>query len=389
MIIDILNLKGEKIIMLKVLEILDKIESELDLEAVENIKDNMKQVINYNNKNKMYLKINFPVESLEGYSIKEAFEDSEKMMVNELIGSCYSTIKQYRKAGFGSLPMIRANYGVGIMPSILGQSFRILENNLPWVDHVDSTDDIKSIIEKGVPKIKTGLGLKVFETHEYFKDQLRAYPKCQKAIPIYHPDLQGPFDIAHLIWGSDIYYALYDEPELIHEFMQLITETYIKAMKEFKKQINDEYEDCCYHWGNLYKGKIVLRNDSTVNVSKDAYEEFIKPYDEQILAAFEGKSTIHYCGRADQWVQSMLDCKGIGAINFGQPPNLIFGTDFLSKIYGKCSEKRIANIDYDLPNFGEIEDVIKAKYINGGIYKTTVSSSEEADRIYDRISRQD
>ena len=43
----------------------------------------------------------------------------------------------------------------------------------------------------------------------------RQYPKIGKYVFIYHPDLQGPMDICEVVWGSTIFYAAYDEPELV------------------------------------------------------------------------------------------------------------------------------------------------------------------------------
>ncbi|MEA4888397.1 MAG: uroporphyrinogen decarboxylase family protein [Clostridiaceae bacterium] len=322
--------------------ILKYLEDNLDADHLNDSRKRYKQSFSYQGTGDMPLRVTYPDSRFERYSYGETVQDMEKMLVNELITAASACALKD-----DALPMIRANYGVGILPSLFGVQCRVLENNMPWVDPVKNIDGIRSILHSGVPDIHSGLGKKVFLTHEFYQEVLAKYPVCQKLISIYHPDTQGPFDTAHLIWGSDIYYALYDEPELVHELLELICDTYIRFIKAVKADINDEAEGFVCHWGTLFRGGIVLRNDTSVNLSKELYEEYVRPYDEKLLEAFGGGS-IHYCGRADQWVFSMMECKNLFGMNFGQPQNLVFGYDFLDKIYKTAKSKKITITDYGI-----------------------------------------
>ena len=355
-------------------EILQYLEGNIDLEHIDKTKQCLSKVMNYQKTDYFPVKVGYPNNRFIPYPYPEAFADMEKMMCNELIATIGGI--ELKDA---TVPMIRANYGVGTLPSLFGLHCRLINNDLPWVDHLSSTDKVKELIDRGVPDLRDGLGARVLETHEYYRMVLERYPKCKKGIPVYHTDLQGPFDVAHLIWGSDIYYALYDYQDVVHELMNLVTETYIVFMKQLKKTINDEWEDCNYHWGTIYKGSVVVRNDSTVNLSKDMYEEFVRPYDERILKKFGGGS-IHYCGRADQWVFNMMECEGLGALNFGQPPNMIFGFDFLDKIFGKAKEKKIPIISYIMKK-GLIEDILSSGYTTGVTFSIGADNRAEAQKI--------
>ena len=153
------------------------------------------------------------------------------------------------------VPCIRANYGSAILRSLFGVNYRIMNEGLTWTEGVGSSEKIKEILDKGVPDLRAGLGARVIDTQIYYAEKLGHFPKCQKYIHIYHPDLQGPFEVAHLIWGPDIYYALHDEPDLVHELLDLVTTTYIAFMKELKKTLNDEEDEFCCQWNTLYKGK--------------------------------------------------------------------------------------------------------------------------------------
>ena len=209
------------------------------------------------------------------------------MMYNELLASlCTFEIKDY------SMAMIRANYGVGTLPSAFGAESVIAGDNMPWVKHL-SKDEIKAIIANGVPDSDAGFGKRIVETYEFYKETLSKYPKCNEVIRLFHPDFQGPLDLAHMLWGSDIYMDMYDEPELVHDLLKLVTETYIDRMKKIKPYLNDETDGFNFHWSHLYPGSIVLRNDSAVNLSNDMYKEFAMKYDDMIYDAF-GKASMHF-----------------------------------------------------------------------------------------------
>jgi uroporphyrinogen-III decarboxylase len=364
--------------MKRIGEILSYLEEHIDEEHIAKVKERSKKALTYQNPDKPVLRICFPCDTFVGYPYDEVFNDMEKMMVSELVE--YSNAADLKD---DRIPMIRPNYGVGVLPSLFGIKSRVVGNNLPWVDHAESIDKIKDILNKGVPDIKSGMGGLIFDTIDYYREQLSGFPKCSRLIPIYQPDLQGPFDVVHLIWGSNVYYALYDEPELVHELLKLVTETYIVFLRELKKVINDEYDSFHYHWGILLPGHIVIRNDTAVNLSGEMYEEFVKPYDEILLREF-GTGTIHYCGKAEQWIFSMMECENLRALNFGQPPNMDFGMEFLNKIYGKMKEKNLGIVNYELDK-SIIQDIAKSEYILGVTYQTTVKNKKEAVELCKKL----
>ena len=360
-------------------EVLRYYEDNLDPEHIQKVKQRIKKAMEYGQTDGLSIRTGFPCTRFRGRPYSEEIMDMGTMLFNQLV-----SFQQITEVKDDTLPMIRANYGTGILPSAFGLNCTIIDDQMPWVNHVDSEDEIQRIIDRGIPDMRAGLMGKVFETHEFFQEQLSRYPNCQRLIPIYHPDMQGPFDVAHLIWGSQIYYAVYDKPEMVHSLLRLITEAYIQFMKEFKKTIRDEdAPGYVYHWGTLFRGSIVLRNDSPVNLSKDMYEEFVRPYDEKILDAFGGGS-MHYCGRADQWIFSMMECKGIEALNFGQPPNLVFEFDFLKKIYGRAKERKIPIAGYIMKK-DIVPSIMSTEYTTGITYQTDVSNKEEAQRLLDMV----
>lgn len=360
--------------MNKLNNLLKYLENNLDGEHIEKIERTYKSNIDFQKQEKIPIKIDYPIDEFQPFPKVEAEKSFEKMMFNELIGCVPSAqIKD------GSLPMIRANYGVGIMPSLFGLQTKILNNDLPWVIHLENEKEIERLVQVGLPDLNCGFGSRVIETHEFYNDKLSKYPICQKYIKITHPDMQGPLDIAHLIWGGEIYYAMYDSPELVKSLMRLITDTYIQFMKKVKLGINDEVKECIYHWGMMYPGKILVRNDSAVNLSSDMYLEFVQGHDEYLFSELGGGS-LHFCGRADQIVFDMMRTKGSLGINFGYMENKEFGFTYLDYIKAECDKLKMPVVGYFL-TIDEIKQMNMEKFGEGLTVWSKAKSMEEAKQI--------
>ncbi len=279
------------------------------------------------------------------------FNDIEVMLYNGLV-----PIANNIYCGDDMMYSIRSNYGVGTLASFFGAKSSLADEvSLPWCEHLPK-EKIPEIIQQGVPSFDNGFGKKLIETYDYYIEKLSKYKNAQAGISLYHPDFQGPFDTAHLLYGSDIYYEFYDEPELVHDLMSLVTDTYIECMKRILPIIGKPLGDgLCYHWQTIYKGNIVLRNDSSVSLSNDMYKEFVMPYDDKIAQEFGGAG-MHYCGQHEVWLETMAKEANITALNFGKVPNKTYGIEFLKQVKEYTKERKIPIVNYpvDKEQFNEI-----------------------------------
>ena len=149
-------------------------------------------------------------------------------------------------------------------------------------------------------------------------ETFEAYPLVKQYVEIYHPDTQGPLDIAELMWGCEMFYAMYDEPELVHGLLNLISDTYTAFLEKWFQLVPDREKINC-HWASLrYRGHILLRNDSAMNLSPELYKEFAAPYDARLLKHFGG-GTVHYCGRGDHYMETLCSIADLTGVNLSQP----------------------------------------------------------------------
>lgn len=219
------------------------------------------------------------------------------------------------------LPSVRADYGTGILSSIFGAELFIMPramDTLPTTRALADEARIRAIAEGDVPDVLGGLGLRVFEAGELYAEVLARYPKMAKYVFVYHPDAQGPLDIAELLWGGGMFYAMYDEPELVHALLRRVVQAYGALMDRWFRLFPSAGEYSA-HWGTLmHGGKILLRDDSAMNLSPALYRAFALPYDAQLLAEYGG-GAIHFCGRGDHYIRDMAAIPHLTGINMSQP----------------------------------------------------------------------
>ncbi|MBQ3955190.1 MAG: hypothetical protein II680_04815 [Clostridia bacterium] len=234
-----------------------------------------------------------PGTEIRGVNINDALADFDAMIVSEMNGVSRTL------GGGGSNLAVRTNYGSAILATLFGAEIFEMPrhtNTLPTVRSFNSTDRIREMIEAGAPDLCTGFGARVFACGEIFREIGEAYPKIGRYVSVYHPDLQGPLDICELLWGEEMFYAMYDEPELVHAALSLITQTYIRFMDKWFGLFPCGAE-MNVHWSHIrHKGRIALRCDSAMNLSPELYKEFAVPYDRILLERFGG-GMMHFCGR--------------------------------------------------------------------------------------------
>jgi len=248
--------------------------------------------------------------------VNDAIDDYDLMLLQQF-GLCSEILEK----GSTERLCVRCNYGTGILPSLFGCEMFFMEkslNTLPTCRPVGSRDRICQILDDGPPDPRGGLGGRVLRAAEQFRDIQARYPRIGEHIELYHPDVQGPIDATEVIWGSEMFYALMDEPDLVRSFLDLVTETYAAFMRAWYS-VAGEPGEATAHWGLTQKGALMIRNDSLVNLSPETYVELIRPLDERLFAEFGGAGAIHFCGRGEHYIEAMSQTKGLTAINLSQP----------------------------------------------------------------------
>ncbi len=248
--------------------------------------------------------------------VNDALECPEAMVVQQL-----ELCSQALAEGSGALPAVRCNYGTAILPSLFGAELFLMNreiDTLPACRPLDGgAEAVKRLLDRGVPDLNAGQGEMVLRMGEYFRQLLAEYPGLSRHVHIYHPDLQGPMNVCEMLWGGSLYVDFYDKPDLIRDFLSLITETYIRFMRRWN-EIVPPLNGCAVHWSMLHRGQIMVRNDAATNLSPAMFDDFVRPYDERLFAELGGGG-IHFCGRGDHFIMKAAEMPGVHALNMTQP----------------------------------------------------------------------
>jgi hypothetical protein len=289
-----------------------------------------------------------PEEEWPSYSFQEIFDDREKMLLNEL-----RDVYLGCKLGDDRLFGIRANYGTGIIASAFGCPVHTFEDMLPCAKEVGGIDDIRALVQRGMPDIHGGLCGKALETVAYYREVLSGYPALRRNVGSSLLDIQGTFDNASIIWGSSVFLAPYEEPELLGELMELVTDTICAVILEHRRIDGQSLRED--RGAFEYIGGLTLRNDSCINLSGEMYETIVKPCDQRLLGKFTGN--IHFCGKAHQWWRRLLDIGGLKAINpyQGEFYDLI-------DMYRACSAHKVAIFQWTAPVGEEEREAIRTGF---------------------------
>jgi hypothetical protein len=281
--------------------------------------------------------------------VNDALEDYEAMALQQL-EQCSQTLAE----GSGALLAVRCNYGTAILPSLFGGELFLMERDIDTRPAcrplTGGAEAVQRLLDQGVPDLEAGLGAATFRMGQYFGRLFRNHPHLSQHVFVYHPDLQGPMNVCEMLWGSSLYVDLYDKPDLVRDFLSLITETYIAFMKRWNEVVpvgsvparasagvsraSGPRLECstpspqetprgvttnyAVHWSMLHRGHIMIRNDAATNLSPAMYDDFVRPCDQRLLNDLGGGG-IHFCGRGDHLIAKLSQLSNIYAVNTTQP----------------------------------------------------------------------
>ncbi|MCL5104772.1 MAG: hypothetical protein M1133_11755 [Armatimonadetes bacterium] len=275
-----------------------------------------------------------PWNKFRRYSYREGFDDPAAMMQNMLLARVVPGLV----LGDDSPLAIRNDHGTIQIGSAVGGNWMLHENNFPWIEHFDSLEPIERIAKSTEPvDLNAGVLPRSFATLKYYVDKLNEFPQCAEAVQISMPDLQGPLDTADLLWGSGIYYAFADAPELLNKLLSRLVDVILQVYQAYKPYTHDRLDPTANtQHGYLIPGRLLIRNDSAIMLSPETYAEFVRHHDVRLLREV-GSGAIHFCGNGQHLVEKMIEPDEVKGLDFGEIHLMDGGW-----IYGVCRERKVS-----------------------------------------------
>ncbi|MFP3937988.1 MAG: hypothetical protein ACLFVW_06565 [Phycisphaerae bacterium] len=223
------------------------------------------------------------------FNWRQRFEDPEK--------SLYMQLKDMvlpRAAGGGDyVPGVRPDLGTINCQTVFGAGYQVPEHTRAVIDTYMPKD---RLAEFEVPEDVSCEGVipRMVEHLEHHRDAL-ASRGLGELISVWHCDQQGPFDIAAMVRGHEIFIDLYEDGDFVHDLMSKCTDVYVKVSR-LCKRLNGEGDgpgNALGIW--MERGAVRMCGDSDILVSPRQHEEFILPYQKRAFDALGG-GWMHYCG---------------------------------------------------------------------------------------------
>lgn len=261
---------------------------------------------------------------------------------------------------------------LGVGPGSMIASFGLeLDAALDFTPRGHKTAD--EVIAAGVPDPeKSGMMPQFLEDIDAARANTSDFFKIEK------PDMQGPFNIAHAVLGTDAFILPYTEPEKFRDVMRIITEFYIRVDELLRRRIGEDRRI------PFSRHRNILAECSCNLVSSDFYEEFVLPYDMEICRYY-GESTIHPCSGPHVFYETIRNLPNVIYTEAGEmlapmAAGCIKVTDALQEIGNRPI---VLNIGQELPQGQEYEFIRKdfdlAKTNNRLLFGYTGTHFRESD----------
>lgn len=215
------------------------------------------------------------------------------------------------------IPTIRPNLGVVFVPSMAGLDYKVQPEQMPWPGQPVSREKIRAA--RGIDLTQTDLMRRAEEFYALHRRQ-----DGGDIVP-YHADTQGVFDIAHLLYGEEVFFELPDEGEAewIAELMGICHDLYVRASQHLKSALGERSSVMVHGHGTsqgLYfpDAGVRMSEDTATLLSPATIDRIILPAIQRAAEPFGG-AFVHFCGRHAPFFDALCGLECVRAIDLGNP----------------------------------------------------------------------
>ncbi|NDJ77048.1 MAG: hypothetical protein GYB65_12405 [Chloroflexi bacterium] len=244
-------------------------------------------------------------------SYRQAFRSPQHLLVHEL-----QQVYEGLLLGDDRIYSVGVNFGAAIGPSMFGCEIVQFKDDLPQVIPLEVDDVGLALIRGGVPDLNAGLGVRVWETLDQWQAWLAPYPRLSQAIHLEMPEVLGPFELAGHIIGKDIFTWVVDDPELLHDVLQVMTDTCIAIASRFRAQTAAP-ANIHYRHGCRIPASAHIQDTLAGQMTGQMYRRFAARYNAQISAAL-GNVSIAFCVPNERVFRQLSATSGVTVIQCGE-----------------------------------------------------------------------
>lgn len=302
--------------------------------------------------------------------------------------------KHLEKVNDDVIPYFMPFFGTDVVASAFGCPYREPESNtddpVVYGACIENPGDIAKL---KIPDFyKNGLMPRVLDAISYAAEK--------SDLPVGITDANSPLSTAAKMCGYDKFFVwMYEEPNAIHELMNIVTETFIEWVKEQKRLIGEplnQSNGLMGVWAPEGLG-VWLSDDDLISIGPDLYKEFVVDCYSKIFDIFGG-GNVHFCGNGLHQTDNLLSIKNIRVINNSPMYNFNVFKEIIKKTDGKVAlhiqDIAPLNVEENYTGIFNAIDDLKGKMITtfvcdnvsmvkGGSFEGQRNTFDVANRIVD------
>jgi len=262
----------------------------IDRDRIAEARDRCSKYYHKQKVDRLPFKYNSGTANCPNYSIGDVLRDTDKL-IEKTIAAVNAQTESFPDTDY--LPYLgMAHLGQGVVASMFGAQQYTVEDNPPFTQGrvMQTIYDLGKIPRRINPETD-GWGPKLKETCEKFLDAVQ----CE--IPVLVSDHQSPYGTATKVCDNEEYIlGMYDEPEMTHEFMDIITtgiEDTIDAMEKWCGIENLVKNEAVPVPGG--ENGLIIWDDYISVITPSLHTEFCAPYNRRLYEKY-GRGHLHTCG---------------------------------------------------------------------------------------------
>ncbi len=234
-------------------------------------------------------------------SVAEMLDDPLLMLRDEL-----DALRPHLRLRDDMVPTVRVQFGPAQVAAAFGCHMHVFEDSLP-ASSGPVMKGAADIYRMRKPSLDAGLYGEVREFTEIWLENL------PPGVRIQHPDIQSPFNNAHLVRGDVLFADCRSDPVAVDALLDLVTDYMVDVARWLGGMISPD-TDWFFDRGALFRGRAGISNPATSMMSAELYAEHVLLRDMRFMRAVGG-GCVYYAGDAREIIGHILrnpDVRGVG-----------------------------------------------------------------------------
>lgn len=242
-----------------------------------------------------------------GVSFRDYFSDPETMLRTQILCQKW-LLENVRTDAYsitGAWTGAWTDFQNTFEAGSLGCEIHFPDDDIPWVGEgwVKSDDDLRRL--EAFDYVDNGINARQVAYRRAMIDVAEKYPVRFQGGPVFYPGANpsltntsdGPFGVTGDVMGQvEAFTAIYERPEFVHEVLRIVTGKMIQWL------------DFCAEEMNLSQPiDFAWTDDLAVSLSAATFREFALPYNQQMRFHFDGRASLHMCGKSDHLLAIFRD----------------------------------------------------------------------------------